>query len=596
MGGSVRGHHENLKRSGAAVLDGPGIIGICHLKYYQRIFAEVLLLRFPARGWYTSAVCSRRIFAGILLSGLLLPWGPVLECGGEVLAAETIGPLFPSRYGNDKLPDGFLIQASGGTDVYVVRGGKKSLIHRPILDRWLKEAHYFKHDVIVKLSASELAKYGDTTPRNAFSMGRILTTGGGRFFIDDKLRRRPISPAVASALKYPKRNVYTVPSGILNAFPEGPVITRTDRHPGGTVMYHGAYHGGVVYLIRDGDLPAAASPQAMQAGTKHEFLQDYAYETMGFPWSSQILPTTAEELKQYRRGAHISTYPDGWLVSVGGSHFLVQGGKLRWIASKAVFDALRYNPKYVLTVFPEFFKNYPVGQPVTAFKGVRAAVTQASADRAVSLVRSSGSFEGLSAETQKLLSEVNRLFLEVYDRNPSREENAFWVNYISTKKPRSARALQQAMATARDSGELPSLPAATSAADLRVPPESRRLIHNVNALFLQAYDRNPTPAENAFWVDYLYKGEAQTQAEFLASLRRAKASGQRPTIASRDNELSPEQLLMYVDFLFYFVFARNPDGDEKAFWESRVTSGLRKTITDLGGNMQYLKDRGLTKR
>jgi len=237
-----------------------------------------------------------------------------------------------------------------------------------------------------------------------------------------------------------------------------------------------------------------------------------------------------------------------------------------------------------------------VGKPVTAFKGVRAEVAAASADRAASLLGATGSFEGLSAETQKLLSEVNRLFLEVYDRNPSREENKFWVNYISAVKPRTARALQQAMARARDSGELPSLPATTSAADLRVPPESRRLIQNANGVFLLVYDRNPKPAENQFWVDYLYKGEAQTEAEFLAALKSAKVTGNQPTITSRDAELPPEQLLKYVDFLFYFVFSRFPDGEEKAFWESRVHSGLRKTITDLGGNMQYLKDLGMTRR
>lgn len=531
-----------------------------------------------------NAAAMRRLPFVVFLGGLVLPLG-IAHAGGEgqVLGAETLGALFPSAYGTSKLPDGFLIQATGGTDVYVIQGGKKSLIHRPILDRWLKEAHYFKHDVIVKLPTSELAKYPDTMSRNTFSMGRILTSGGGRFFIDDKLRRRPITPAVQAALKYPSRNVYTVPSNILNAFPEGPAVTRTDRHPGGTVMYHGAYHGGVVYLIRGDD-------------TKHEFLQDYAYETMGFPWSSQILPTTAAELKRYKRGTHISTYPDGWMLGIGGNRFLVAGGKARWIASKALFDALGYNPKYVLTVFPEFFQNYSAGLPITAFKGARAGISQASADRAASLLKSSGGFEGLSAETQKLLSEVNRLFLEVYDRNPSREENKFWVNYISAQKPRSARALQQVMAEARDSGTLPSLPAATSVSDLRVPPESRRLIQNVNGFFLRVYDRNPTPAENQFWVDYLYKGEAQTEADLLAALKSAKTTGARPSITSRDAELPPEQLLTYVDFLFYFVFGRFPDGDEKAFWESRVTSGLRKTITDLGGNMQYLKDLGLTKR
>lgn len=338
-----------------------------------------------------------------------------------------------------------------------------------------------------------------------------------------------------------------------------------------------------MYLIRGDD-------------TKHEFLQDYAYEAMGFPWSSQILPATAAELRRYKRGSHISTYPDGWVIGIGGNKFLVAGGQARWIASQQLFQALRYNPKYVLTVFPEFFKNYAAGPSVTAFKGVRAAVTQASADRAASLLGSAGGFQGLSAETQKLLSEVNRLFLEVYDRNPGREENAFWVNYISAVKPRTARALQEAMARARDSGELPSLPKTTSTTDLRVPPESRRLIQNVNALFLQVYDRNPTPAENKFWVDYLYKGEAQTDEELLAALKSAKATGARPSITSRGAALPPERLLKYVNFLFYFVFGRFPDGDEKAFWESRVTSGLRKTITDLGGNMQYLKDLGLTKR
>lgn len=502
---------------------------------------------------------------------------------GEVLGTDTVGTFYPSTYGRNRLPDGFLIQAMGKNEVYVIRGGKKSLIFRPIVDRWLREAHYFKHDVIVKLSAAELAKYPEATPRNPFSMGRILSSGGRRFFIDDKLRRRPISPAVQAALKYPSRNVYEVPASVLNAFPEGPPVTRTDRHPGGTVMYHGPYHGGIVYLIRGDD-------------TKHEFLQDYAYETMGFPWSSQILPTTAAELARYKRGAHISTYPDGWVISIGGNHFLVAGGKLRWIASKALFDSLGYNTKYVLTVFPEFFKNYAVGRPVTAFKATRAAVSQASADRAASLLGVTGGFEGLSDEQQKLLAQVNQLFLEVYDRNPSREENKFWVNYISAKKPRTARALLVAMAKARAAGELPKLAETTSTEDLRVPPESRRLIRNVNSLFLQVYDRNPTPAENKFWVDYLYKGEAQTEREFIAALKRAKAAGKRPTITSRDAELSPEQLLKYVNFLFYFVFGRLPDGEEKAFWDDRVNSGLRKTITDLGGNMQYLKDLGLTRR
>ena len=438
----------------------------------------------------------------------------------EGVNTAAVGEFAPSPYGRGKLPDGFLIQAKGRPEVYVIRGGKKSLIYRPILDRWLTEAHYFKHDVIVTLSPAELATYRDAPARNAFSMGRILTVEGKKkFFIDDRLRRRPISPAVQAALKYPSRNVYKVPASIVNEFPVGPAVTRTDRHPGGTVLYRGAYHGGVVYLIRGDD-------------TKHEFLHDYAYETMGFPWSSQILPVSPEELARYKRGAHVSTYPDGWVVGKGSRVYVTQSGKLRWIASNELFRALKYNPKYILRVFPEFFRNYEPGDPVTAFKDVSVTVSEDA-----------------------------------------------------------VRTAQQ-IATGRTAG--------TSAegvtASLRVPQRVRQLIASVNALFLSVYDRNPTASENKFWVDYLYKGEAQTEEEFLAALKETKGSGERPTITSRTAVLEPEKLLGYVNFLFYYVHGRFPDEGEKAYWDERVRSGIRKTIEDLGGNIQYLKDQGFTKR
>ena len=458
-----------------------------------------------------------RLWLAVLLLGIVSP--PVFADEGEVLGEQSIGAIPASPYGKSKLPDGFLIHARGKPEVYVIRGGKKSLIHRPILDRWLREAHYFHHDVILQIPASELAKYPDTSARNIFYIGRILTANGQRFFIDDRLRRRPMSPAVQAALRYPSRNVYKVPSSILQQFPLGPAVTRTDRHPGGTVVYYGAYHGGVVYLIRGDD-------------TKHEFLHDYAYETMGFPWSSQILPVTKEELARYKRGAHISTYPDGWIVGKGSRMYLTQDGKLRWIVSHALFRALGYNPKYVLRVFPEFFRNYAPGDPVTAFKSVTTVVSQDS-----------------------------------------------------------VRAAQAAV-----TGKVSDSSTGDVTASLRVPPEVRQLIAQVNALFLRVYDRSPTASENKFWVDVLYKGEAQTEEEFLSALKHAKAEGTRPIITSRTAVLEPEQLLRYVNFLFFYVHGRFPDEGEKTYWDERVRSGVRKTIEELGGNMQYLKDLGSTKR
>ncbi len=449
--------------------------------------------------------------------GALFVIGSALASGQPtVLAATTVGKLPPSAYGMSTLPDGFLIGAKGRPEVYVVQKGRKSLINGLILDRWLAEAHFIAPDVIIRLSPQDLAAYPDASARNAFYTGKILSFNGQRYFIDDRLRRRPISPQVQAALKYPRRNVYDVPATILNAFPLGPVITRTDRHPGGTVVYTGPYHGGTLYLIRGDD-------------TKHEFLQDYVYETMGFAWSSQILPVTATELARYKRGQHLSTYPDGWIVGKGMRRYLVQGGALRWLASDSLFEAFGYNPTYVLRVFPEFFRNYDPGDPVTAFKNVSVATTEAA-----------------------------------------------------------VRAAQQA-ATGKTAAVGSGSVTDSAIAALRVPPESRRLIANVNMFFLRVSDRNPTSNENIFWIDYLYKGEAQTEAEFVAALRTATATGKRPVITSRTAVLSPEKLLRYVNFLFYFVHGRFPTADEKNFWDERVRSGVRKTIEDLGGNIQYRK-------
>jgi hypothetical protein len=410
------------------------------------------------------------------------------------------------------------VKASGRPEVYVIRGGKKSIVHRPIFDRWMQEAHYFDGDIAISLSTADIASYPDTTARNHVYMGKILESGGKRYFIDDKLRKRPITPAVQAALKYPGRNVYAVPANILSAFPDGPAIVRTDIHPGGTVVYRGAYHGGTIWLITGDD-------------TKHEFLQDYVYETMGFPWSSQILPISVAELAKYKRGAHLSTYPDGWVIGKGTRRYLTQGNRLRWIASDTLFRALKYNSKYVLTVFPQFFSNYGQGEPITAFGSIRASVSSETVAAAYAAVFGTPAASPLPVT-------------------------------IST----------------------------------RVPPEVARLIANVNTIFLTIYDRNPTASENAFWIDYLYKGEAQTETAFRAALTRAKTTGVRPTITSRTVVLAPEILLRYVNFLFYYVFGRFPDEGEKAFWDERVTSGLRKTIEDLGGNMQFLKDQGLTRR
>lgn len=380
-----------------------------------------------------------RLRYGILALVALFPL-PLAAGGGPgaVLGEQTATARFPSPHGSSKLPDGFLIQAADGGDVYQIVNGKKSRILAAIFDRWVKEMHYFKADAAARLSADELQDYPEAPPHNTYYWGKILTAGDTRYYIDDRYRKRPIAPAVQAALKYPASNVYQVPLSFLAAFPDGPAITQTDRHPGGTVMYFGPYHGGKLYLIRNDD-------------TKHEFLSDYVYEAMGFNWSSQILPVSAEELTRYQRGVHLSTYPDGIIMGIAGKKYLVQEGRIRWIASEAIFEALGYNPKYVFTVLPQLNKNYGAGEPVTAFKSIRVATAEGTnpAKSAAGAEKPlAGALSTLPASKQALMRKVNSIFLQVYDRNPTPAENRYWIAYINDFNPGSESALAKAM-TAR---------------------------------------------------------------------------------------------------------------------------------------------------
>lgn len=386
---------------------------------------------------------SRSAFVMVLLAAVFpvaarAGGGPAMVLGESAASAD-----FPSPHGSSKLPDGFLIQAAGGGEVYQIVAGKKSPIPSAIFNRWVKEMHYFEADVVVRLSAGELAAYPTGPSHNTYLWGKILEAGGTRYYIDDQYRKRPITPDVQAALKYPSSNVYQVPAGFLAAFPAGPAITTTDRHPGGTVMYFGPYHGGKLYLIR-GDT------------TKQEFLSDYVYEAMGFNWSSQILPVSGAELARYKRGVHLSTYPDGIITGISGKKYLVQGGRIRWIASDAIFNALGYNPKYVFTVFSQFNKNYGAGDPVTAFKSLRARVAEgtnpakgaAGAEKPLA-----GALSKLPASKQALMRKVNSIFLQVHDRNATPAENRYWIAYINDRNPGSEAALAKAMEARKKRGK-----------------------------------------------------------------------------------------------------------------------------------------------
>jgi hypothetical protein len=204
------------------------------------------------------------------------------------------------------------------------------------------------------------------------------------------------------------------------------------------------------------------------------------------------------------------------VVGLNNNVYVVQGGKLRLIASPEVFAAMGYKQKYVLKHHPEFLKRYPHGYSIGAFKTVVAA----SAGRG---------------------------------------------------QPKAAP---------------------NTASNLtKVRPHVRNLINKINDLYLTAFDTEPTAAENKFWVDYVYNGEVNNEADLKAAMKRARVTGKKPARTSRTAKISIDTLKnKWFPYLFYFVHQKEPTDADREYWFSRINDGDRNTIEKLGGTLQWLKD------
>ncbi len=126
----------------------------------------------------------------------------------QVLGSITIAPnvaaatkfsidkkYYPSPVGPNFLPDGVLITTPGHPNVYYVKNGKKSWIIPGILNKWLGENHYFKQEIIISISRADFDRYPQVASVNPAYIGKILVAPNGtQYFIDDKNRKREISP------------------------------------------------------------------------------------------------------------------------------------------------------------------------------------------------------------------------------------------------------------------------------------------------------------------------------------------------------------------------------------------------------------------
>lgn len=394
--------------------------------------------------------------------------------------------LYPSPYGPNFLPEGTLIKSTTSPQVYYVVGGKRSYVLPSILDRWLTEAHFFDHNVVVTVSPQDFARYVPTSAKNPTFIGKVLQhPTGSQFYIDDKYRKRPLSATVRKQLKFPSGNLYAVSTALLAEFPTGPALTGA-KQPGGMIIYDGPYHGGRIWRL-----------QELSGGqiAKRLYLADRFYEAEYYPDENQRVGVSATQLAQYVRGANIETYPNGWVVGLNTSTYVVNAGRLRHITSPAIFTAMGYRTTNIQTAFPEFLKQLGRGENISAFKGVvdSRGVATSNPAPAPSTTATSG-LTRINATMRYAITQINPIYRSVFDKEVTASENQFWADHIFAGEVRNETELRAAMNLAKSTGTKPGRTCRTCGIDADTL-KNRWFPY----LFHYTWLKNPSADDTTFW-------------------------------------------------------------------------------------------------
>jgi len=442
-------------------------------------------------------------------AGAITPASTSLSSSVQAGSFKIEKKFYPSAINANFLPDGTMVKSPTSPEVFYIRNGKKSWITPSVINKWFNENHFLKHDVILTISATDLARYPQTSSVNPIYIGKILRhPNGTQYFIDDKLRKRQISDAVKAAFKIPAGNLYSTSAIHLSEFKTGPAITNTNKYPGGVVVYSGAYHGGRIWRIKE---------SAGGALTKHLYLSDYLYEADGNPDESLRAPADPARLASHTRGSNIEKYPDGWVVGLSGGVYVVQNDKLRLIATPQILAAMGYKSNNILKVFPEFLKRYPHGEPIRGFKSVTAGGAAATKGAPKAAPDASSNLTKVRPHIRTLISQVNDLYLAAYDKEPTTGENKFWVDYVYNGEVNNKSDLMARMKTAAATGKKPSRTSRTAAMS-----EKTLENHWFPYLFYFVHQSEPADADRIYWFNRIHAGDRNTIEKLGGTLQWVK--------------------------------------------------------------------------
>jgi len=223
-------------------------------------------------------------------------------------------------------------------------------------------------------------------------------------------------------------------------------------------------------------------------------------------------------LARYPRGANIGTYPDGWVVSLSNSIYVVQGGKLRLITSPAILNALGYKKSNIQTAFSQFVSKSPRGHNISAFKtvvdgngtskGGPAPAPGNTATSGLTRVRSS---------IRAIIANINPIYRSVFDKEVTASENRFWSDYVHSGEVRTEAELRDVMQDTKRTGKKPGKTCRTCEIDSGTLKDKW-----FPYLFYYTWSKEPSGDDTSYWHARVDDGSRTTIQKLDAGIQWLK--------------------------------------------------------------------------
>jgi len=253
-----------------------------------------------------------------------------------------------NKYFGKKWPDGSLLQADDGNNVYYIENGLKRLVvSKAVL------ASRFDIKKIIEVSQSDLDSY-DNGPDIKYLNFSLLQDSSSKeiFMIIDDYKRKFSDNNLMKKFGFNEDDLTSVTSADLALYKNGPDITQYTYYPTGIILQDSKAtkpYDKLYYVI---------------SGQKRPILNKEIFDAnfIGF----KITKATSAELDGFLTGPNM-TLPDGWLIKnkTISTVYVISNGKKMPIFNWRIFTNMNYKSTNIKIVSDQTLDLHELGQTIT---------------------------------------------------------------------------------------------------------------------------------------------------------------------------------------------------------------------------------------